>query len=414
MAKKVNKDSYKSQSFYRFSKDHPAGKSPNRDVNRKENIRKFISGVKVFICFALLFTFVYFGVTLMLDVSNLPIAEETPSAPTGNTGDAPQTTEPPRPQKEEIRGVYITDSSFSSPESAKAFAEKAVQNGINTAVIDLKKETGMLSFHSSSPVAEEIGSNGKNGDDLKNILSALREGGLKVTAAVNCFNDPLMAGKKPEAAVHYNNTDMLWLDNRRENGGKPWLNPYSEEARGYLIDIIKEIAAMPVDKIMLKGVQFPSGFSLDLASYEGEETGGTRNEALVSFIEEAASAANKGEIIVSMTGDGAINGNPDIYDGNLLDSGISLAAPDMRLSKMRNVKLGDKNYYRPSDKAEEFMPSAAAALSQRAKVGGREVALCPIIEAASLKDAQNAINIFKSNNITDYIIYSPSGTYNFS
>ena len=85
----------------------------------------------------------------------------------------------------------------------------------------------------------------------------------------------------------------------------------------------------------------------------------------------------------------------------------------MRLSQMKNVKLGDKTYPSPSSQADEFMPLAVSQLSQRAKVGGKEIALYPIIEADSLEDAQSTIDILKNNSIDGYILYNSNGNYGF-
>lgn len=416
MAKKDRRfNAYKTDSYYGFSKEYPeGGKSPDERYNKRVIVGKIFSGIKIFLAFAFLFTFVYFGVTLMLDVSDLPIATEAPSENEGAVSPSDEsTTAAPVVQQDAVKGVYIQLGQFSTSETAKAFAQNAVSKGINSVVVDLKKDDGTIVYPTAVAAAKEINAAQGAKDNFSEILTALREGGLKVIGVINCFNDPLMASEKSEMAVHYNNTDMLWLDNSREKGGKPWLNPYSQDACNYLTEIIKEAASMPVDRIILSGVQFPSGYSLDLATYEGEETGESRNQTLVSFIEQAESAAGEGKIIVSMTGDGAINGNADLYNGNLLDSGIAYAAPDMRLSQMKNVKLGDKTYANPSSQADEFMPLAITQLAQRAKVGGKEVALYPIIEADTIENAQSTIEILKSNSIDGYILYNANGNYGF-
>lgn len=416
MAKRNRRfNAYKTDSYYGFSKEYPeGGKSPDGRYNKRVIKGKIFSGIKIFIAFALLFTFVYFSVTLMLDVSDLPIATQAPSDAEGGAAATPTEEETtPAPQETAVKGVYIQAGTFSTPEAAKEFAENAILKGINSVVIDMKNSDGTIAYPTAVAAAQDAEAAEGATENLSEILSALQDGGLDVIGVVNCFNDPLMARANTDMAVHYNNTNVLWIDNSLEKGGKPWLNPYSQDARNYLTDIIKEVAAMPVDRIILSGVQFPSGYSLDLATYDGEETGESRNQTLVSFIEQAESAAGEGKIIVSMTGDGAINGNSDIYDGNLLDSGISCAAPDMRLSQMKNVKLGDKTYASPASQADEFMPLAVSQLSQRAKVGGKEITLYPIIEADSLEDAQSTIDILKNNSIDGYILYNSNANYGF-
>lgn len=415
MAKRNRRfNAYKTDSYYGFSKEYPeGGKSPDGRYNKRVIKGKIFSGIKIFIAFALLFTVIYFGVTLMLDVSDLPIVTEAPTEIAGGEQNTEPETETTPVQQSAVKGVYIYPDTFSTPEVAQEFAKNALLKGINSVVIDMKNEDGTINYPTAVEAAQEAEAASGANENLSEILAALRDGGLDVIGVVNCFNDPLMARANTQAAVHYNNTQVIWIDNSLEKGGKPWLNPYSQIAQTYLTDIIKEVASMPVDKIMLSGVQFPSGYSLDLATYEGEETGESRNKTLASFIEQIETAVGKDKIIVSMTGDGAINGSADLYDGNLLDCGITCAAPDMRLSQMRNVKLGDKTYASPASQADEFMPLAINQLSQRAKVGGINVTLYPIIEADSTDDAEATIDILKNNSIEGYILYNETGNYGF-
>lgn len=416
MSKKDRRfNAYKTDSYYGFSKEYPeGGKSPDGRYNKRMLKSKIFSGIKIFISFALLFTFVYFGVTLMLDISDLPIPTEAPTSDEAAAAAPEETTSTaPAAQESPVKGVYVNASSFASTDEAKKFAESAVSKGINSVVVDIKKADGTIVYPTSVATAQEIKASNGAKENFSEILGAFREGGLKVIGVINCFNDPLLAGEKSEMAVHYNNTDMLWLDNSRDKGGKPWLNPYSQDACSYLTEIIKESAALPLDKIILSGVQFPTGYSLNLATFDGSETGDSKNQTLISFIEQAENAAGEDKIIVSMTGDGAINGSTDMYDGNLLDSGITSAAPDMRLSKMSNIKLGDKTYAKPSAQADEFMPLAITQLSQRASIGGKNVALYPIIDAESFESAQDTIKLLESNSINGFILYNTNGSYGF-
>ena len=90
-------------------------------------------------------------------------------------------------------------------------------------------------------------------------------------------------------AVKYRDTDVLWLDNSAAQGGKAWLNPYSEEAKNYIIEIAVELIQMGFYQIILDSVQFPSGYSLELAGY-GQNASIERVDALKQFMREIESA----------------------------------------------------------------------------------------------------------------------------
>ena len=70
-------------------------------------------------------------------------------------------------------------------------------------------------------------------------------------------------------AVHYNKTQMIWLDNEASKGGKPWLNPYSQTAQNYLLEVVKEVKNLGVDAILLDGVQLPD-LNSNVATFAGE------------------------------------------------------------------------------------------------------------------------------------------------
>ena len=178
MAKKDRRfNAYKTDSYYGFSKEYPeGGKSPDERYNKRVIVGKIFSGIKIFLAFAFLFTFVYFGVTLMLDVSDLPIATEAPSENEGAVSPSDEnTTAAPVVQQDAVKGVYIQPNQFSTPEAAKQFAEKAVSKGINSVVVDLKKDDGTIVYPTSVAAANEINAAQGAKDNFSEILTALRE-----------------------------------------------------------------------------------------------------------------------------------------------------------------------------------------------------------------------------------------------
>lgn len=414
MAKRKNNrfDTHKTNSYSRFSSDYPEGDvDANGRYTKVKRKEKILRAVGVTAGFSLLFVTVYFFATLMFDISNLPIEKPEASAPPAQSSGEPSQTESPEKEDEPVRAVWLTALPFADKEGAGAFAEKAKANGINSIVFEMKREDGTLAFNSSNELASEIGASKKTQANLNELLAALRESGINVIAAVNCFNDPLMSLEKRETAVHYKGTDGLWFDNKPEAGGKSWLNPYSDEAKEYLYAILDETAAFPVDEILLLGVQFPSGYSQELSEFKGEAEGPSRNNVLLQFINTAKQRLGGTPLIVSMTGGGAINGDEKLYNGNIIGSEADKAAPDLRLSRTVNVKIGDEMFYVPSDKPEEFMTAAAPRLASRAKIGSREIALSPIIDYPMPQGVRNLTEILSESGIEGYILYNPQNSY---
>lgn len=89
---------------------------------------------------------------------------------------------------------------------------------------------------------------------------------------IYAFKDPLAASAKLEAAVHYQGTEWAWLGNSAAMGGKAWLNPVNEYAQSYISDLAAEAVGKGVKQVILDCVQFPSGYSLEMAGYGQELT----------------------------------------------------------------------------------------------------------------------------------------------
>ncbi len=73
-----------------------------------------------------------------------------------------------------------------------------------------------------------------------------------------CFEDHTAPSGCYEGAVKYGSADgVLWLDNSAENGGRSWLNPCSDTARKYVLDIVCDAVNFGADAVVLEGLRFP-------------------------------------------------------------------------------------------------------------------------------------------------------------
>lgn len=200
-------------------------------------------------------------------------------------------------------------------EQAMASARSGRQNAV---VMDWKDENGNFYYPTGQTLAQQSGAAQNAAQNAAESLHTMQSGGLRVIARVYCFRDPLAAQTMREAAIHYQQEGMLWLDNAKESGGVPWLNPYSPKATEYLLSVIAEIAALRADYILLDGVQFANG-RLSNAFFIGEDTAGaaTRNETLRNFVQQAKQAAGSIPILLTMQSSAAFGGASALYDGDL-------------------------------------------------------------------------------------------------
>ena len=247
-------------------------------------------------------------------------------------------------------------------------------------------------------------------------VDAVRQHGMEVIGLFNCFNDPLAASALSEGAVHYMGTDQLWLDGSPQKGGKAWLNPYSDTARNYNLDIIREaFTTLHLDKVMLAGVQFPDGYSLNKATFDGEESSSVgRNMTLKSFVDSVLDAVGGADkIILYVTGDSALNGDADRYDGSLLDSSAKVCAPDLRQAELpAKMTVGDQEMVPQAD-MNGLIEAASRQIVSRATLGGRSVGIMPVLDAADGQSAKSYIESAEKAGVSGYILWNENGEYVF-
>lgn len=410
------------KSYYGFVRDYP-GNEPidsgyKSDVEKKHRRTSIVRWVFAAVGFVFVFVVGYFAATLMLDVSNLPLVAETQPAETETAaGGAEPATEPETTDtgSNGRNAIYLPVSALADTDALNARLDSAAAAGINAVVLDIKNEDGTVNYATAVPEAltAEAAAAGVN---LLPAIDAVRQHGMAVIGRFNCFNDPLAASAFSDAAVHYMGTDQLWLDTSPEKGGKAWLNPYSDAARSYNVDIIREaFSTLNLDKVLLTGVQFPDGFSLEKASFDGEDSSSVgRNETLKSFVDlvlDAVGGADK--IILCVTGDSALNGDAARYDGSLLDSSARVCAPDLRQGELPDpMTVGDQELS-PAADMNALISAACRQIVSRATLGGRSVGIMPVLDVQDGQPASAYIQAAEAAGVSGYILWNDAGNYTF-
>jgi peptidoglycan/xylan/chitin deacetylase (PgdA/CDA1 family) len=152
----------------------------------------------------------------------------------------------------EVRGIYMTAYSASSPETVGKLIRLVEETDLNAIVIDFKDNTGYISYPVSTPAALEMNAIRSSHPDLPSLLEDLESKGIFAIARIVVFQDPVAAQAKPEWAIRTSQGEP-W----RDAAGYYWLNPYSQEAWEYIVDISKEAALLGFREIQYDYVRFP-------------------------------------------------------------------------------------------------------------------------------------------------------------
>jgi hypothetical protein len=182
---------------------------------------------------------------------------------------APRRDRPPVP--DEIRGVHVTMALASIPGKLE---EYAATPGLNTIELDVKDENGEIGFHRlAPPLARRVGA-AMRYYDPRLAARELHRQGIYVIGRVVCFEDPILAEKRPDLAILTTGGDV-W----RNHAGLGWTNPYDKRVWDYNLDVAKAAVRAGFDEIQFDYVRFPSDGDIESAVFRGK-----RQEAMSTTI----------------------------------------------------------------------------------------------------------------------------------
>jgi hypothetical protein len=151
---------------------------------------------------------------------------------------------------------------------------------LNSLVIDIKGDRGMIPYRSSVPLASEVGAQRIiTVRDIGTLMKTLKEKGVYTIARIVVFKDNPLALAKPEWAIKVNGGD-IWRD--REN--LAWVDPFQKGVWDYNIQIAVEAAQLGFDEIQFDYVRFPDASAPHYSQPNTEEN---RVRAISGFLQEA-------------------------------------------------------------------------------------------------------------------------------
>ena len=336
------------KSYYAFSKNYPGRRTgtkyaigESRTRRKKERKNNMIYAV----CLTLAFFVVFAAASVVFTLSKRPL---------------PNTASTASAENGEWHAVYMNEDELGGGIAFDLFQSTLSGQSANAVLVDFKNENGQLCTAPDGSTSAEIGATKNAVAAAADTLQRLKGSGYKIILRVYCFQDPAAAASLPGAAVTEADGVSVWLDDSARNGGNPWLNPYSETARTYLLQVVREAADFGADMILLDGVSFPESRYIDRAYFPGEaESLFSRNAVLHDFIEQAATAAEDVPLAVHIPLTAALSGSAPLYGGGIFDSAAAYSAVDMRGSALsEGAKIGELTYTSGLPPAQVFAAAA--------------------------------------------------------
>lgn len=203
------------------------------------------------------------------------------------------------------KGVYMTAIVANDPGRAATRLRTAIEKllnetELNAVVIDVKETEGL----EMTPL-------------LDAFIKKLHEKNVWVVARLPVFRDNSQIREHPEMYIK-TKSGAIWRDNKRN----AWLDPASQKARGYILDIAKQVIGRGFDEVQFDYIRFPSDGNMKDIAYPAYDIRQPKHEVLKSFFSYLHDGlkAYKPEIMLSadLFGYVAVTGN-DLGIGQRLE-----------------------------------------------------------------------------------------------
>lgn len=315
-----------------------------------------------------------------------------------------------RPKK--VRAIYATGYVAGNAERFERLLDLIDATDLNAIVIDVKDDTGTLSYRSRVPLANEIGASMDKVKDMRALLLSVEARGIFPIARIVVFKDPLLSSKRPETAIKD-------VDGRpwRDKHGRTWIDPRVKEVWDYNIDIAKEAIALGFREIQFDYIRFPDD------KYAAKLLGGAAGaEARVKAVSDFLAYASKElkKYGVTVTGDifGLVcSATTDMGIGPKLEemaAHLDYVAPMVYPSHYWKGSYGIPN---PNAAPYETVHASLRHALERLEKAGLKTKIIPWLQDFSLgypygeAEVRAQIKAARDLGIEEYMMWNPANQY---
>lgn len=322
---------------------------------------------------------------------------------------APPAAEPEQPSElTSSKTAYLNNQTVADPQAFSQALQQAAEQGYDSILFDLKSQDGTVHYtiDYNEPVNARV--TAEHPIDLQQTAQQILDAGLMPVASIYTFHDNIYPLVDNSASTYYMDSDVLWVDDAPDKGGKPWIDPFTQSGQDYIRHIIDDAIEAGFQKIILQEVQFPEGYSLDMIDY-GTHASDDKHAFLAQYIEQmTAYAAQQGvELSAMFPSSRLLGANTAMYFGDPAALVGERAVADLRIQSFGSGFTTEAvSIPNPSDNPENTLQTASAALVQ--KMG--DCQLTAVIDGEGLTQEQlNArIQLLEQNGISTCIVASPA------
>ena len=203
------------------------------------------------------------------------------------------------------KAIYCPANHVTTDEGIAKYKKIILNNKLNTLVIDMKDDYGLLRYNTKDPLITEKGFVSRYSVDLEHFVSEFKKDNIYLVARIVVFKDKhLSQYGKGKYAVWNRSTNTAWVGTKGyeevtdETTGETskkltyydenWVDPYCPEVWEYDVRIAQELISRGFDEIQFDYIRFPTdGKNMASAQYRWRSEGMDKESALVSFLSYA-------------------------------------------------------------------------------------------------------------------------------
>lgn len=164
---------------------------------------------------------------------------------------------------EPLKAVYLTSWVAGRKDLRERVVNLIRETELNAVVIDIKDDTGRISFEVSDEELKKTGAEELRIADLREFIAMLHAEDVYVIGRVSSFQDPYMVKLHPEWAVKRKSDGGVWKDRK----GISWIDAGAKPMWEYLALIGRESYHAGFDEINYDYIRFPSDGNMDDIAY---------------------------------------------------------------------------------------------------------------------------------------------------
>lgn len=198
------------------------------------------------------------------------------------------------------KSLYVPAYQAHLPGGFEKFKKLILDNKLNSLVIDMKDDYGLMRFDAQDPLLTQKGVVSKYALDLDKFVKTFKEENIYLIARIVVFKDRNLSNYNGgQYAVWDKKYNRQWQGisgtETLEDGttqtryyDEHWVDPFCPEVWEYNVAIAKELIARGFDEIQFDYIRFPTdGQNLYNASYRWQTQGMDKEGALRSFLSYA-------------------------------------------------------------------------------------------------------------------------------